>query len=100
MPSSVPSNEFAFVGSWNESTESALAGANASIVMSYQAKQVDLVMGGTGTVTITEPGFATSVIHVRGIPNLYVLRNRSAFGTSTMKIKFSTGIRAYDFTFG
>lgn len=100
MPSSVPSNEFAFVGSWNESTESALAGANASIVMSYQAKQVDLVMGGTGTVTITEPGFATSVIDVRGIPNLYVLRNRSAFGTSTMKIKFSTGIRAYDFTFG
>lgn len=100
LPASIPSNEFAFTGTWTESRESALAGKNASIVMSYQAKQVNLVMGGSGTVTISEKGFEPKVINVRGIPNLYVLRDRHAFAASVMTIHFSPGVSAFAFTFG
>ena len=100
LPPSIPSNQFAFAGTWTESPESALAGKNASIVLNYQAKQVNLVMSGSGTVTVREKGFAPKIIHVRGIPNLYVLRDQNAFASSTMTIYFSPGVSAFDFTFG
>jgi hypothetical protein len=36
----------------------------------------------------------------RGIPRLYTFFGSKFFATSTMVMKFSPGVQAYDFTFG
>ena len=69
--------------------------------MSYSASDVYLVLGGSGTVQVfLGNGTPPVTIHVGGIPRLYTLFGSKAFATGTMVMKFSSGVQAYDFTFG
>jgi hypothetical protein len=65
------------------------------------AQDVYLVMGGTGTVTVSAGnGTAPKTIQVSGVPRLYTLFHATSSSTGTMVLTFTPGVQAYDFTFG
>jgi cytochrome c biogenesis protein CcdA/thiol-disulfide isomerase/thioredoxin len=99
-PNPVPSNSFAFNGTWTDHKQEATADANAQIYLHFVANDVYLVMSGTGTVDVSFSGRHLSTISVRGVPRLYTLFSGSALETGQLNLSFTPGLQAYDFTFG
>jgi cytochrome c biogenesis protein CcdA/thiol-disulfide isomerase/thioredoxin len=101
FPKSLTLGTFAFSGEWDVHAEEATAGRGAKLELGYLAKNVYLVMGGTGTVTISAgDGTAPTSVHVQGVPKLYRLLHFGASSSGTMTMTLSPGVQAYDFTFG
>jgi hypothetical protein len=99
-PTTVPLNNFAFNGTWTDYSQEATAGAHASIDLHFVANDVYLVMGGTGSVSVS---FRRPAPHDRKRERCAaalhaVLRERAANGQ--LDLAFSPGVQAYDFTFG
>ena len=99
-PSSVPPDSFAFNGVWTDHSEEATAGAKAEITLSFTANDVYLVMGGTGTVDVSLDGRHLTSVEVEGVPRLYTLLSGAPLVTGALQMTFSSGVQAYDFTFG
>jgi cytochrome c biogenesis protein CcdA/thiol-disulfide isomerase/thioredoxin len=98
-PVAVPDDEFALTGTWAVSDESLTAKANAGITLNYQADDVYLDVGGTGTITATIDG-KTTTYQVSGAPNIYTLVHRQTQERGTIVMTLSPGLSAYSFTFG
>jgi hypothetical protein len=60
---------------------------------------VYLVQGGHGTVAVSIDGRHTQTIAVGTVPRLYTLY-RGPAKTGTLLLHASSGVQAYDFTFG
>ena len=99
-PSSIPQDEYAYGGQWTIGSESSTAGAGASLLLRYQARNVYLVLGGTGTVSVAVDGVPTTVVAVSGNPKLYQLVGTARSRAALLSLSFSPGVAAYDFTFG
>ena len=99
-PTTVPLNNFAFNGTWTDYSQQATAGAHASIDLHFVANDVYLVMGGTGSVSVSFDGRPLTTVNVSGVPRLYTLFSGSALQTGQLDLDFSPGVQAYDFTFG
>ncbi len=99
-PATVPLNNFAFDGTWDDHSQEATAGADASIGLHFEANDVYLVMGGTGSVSVSFNGRPLTTVNVSGVPRLYTLFSGSALQTGQLDLHFSPGVQAYDFTFG
>jgi len=99
-PSSVPTNSFAFNGTWTDYSQEATAGSNATIDLHFVADDVYLVMGGTGTVGVTFDGRHLPSVEVSGVPKLYTLFSGNSLQTGQLSLSFTPGVQAYDFTFG
>ena len=99
-PSNIPSNSLAFSGTWNVHSQEATAGAKANLDLQFTADDVYLVMGGQGTVSVSEDGRHLKTVDVSGIPKLYTLFSSSALESGVLQLSMSPGIQAYDFTFG
>jgi len=94
-------NHFSFDGEWTIGAESAAAGPNARIYLHFYAADVHLVLGGTGTVTVTlasDPS-VKHVVPIDGISDLYELHSGDA-RDDVMTIDVGQGVEAYAFTFG
>jgi cytochrome c biogenesis protein CcdA/thiol-disulfide isomerase/thioredoxin len=100
FPSKLQPDTFALSGTWTDGSEAATAGINAKLELSYQADDVYLVLGGTGTVTVQVNGVTSTVVHVDGAPKLYTLVHHANGGRALLTLSVSTGVQAYDFTFG
>ncbi|MFI9272079.1 cytochrome c biogenesis protein DipZ [Kitasatospora sp. NPDC052896] len=98
-PATVPDDQFALTGTWSVSAESLTAKANAGITLNYQADDIYLDVGGTGTITATVDG-KTTTYPVSGAPNIYTLLNRSTPERGSLQVTLSPGLSAYSFTFG
>jgi cytochrome c biogenesis protein CcdA/thiol-disulfide isomerase/thioredoxin len=99
-PSSMNLGELAFAGTWTVHAQEATAGRAASIALAFAGKDVYLVMGGTGTVQVTNNGKLLRTIVVSGVPRLYTLFQSSIDSEGILSMSFSPGLQAYDFTFG
>jgi cytochrome c biogenesis protein CcdA/thiol-disulfide isomerase/thioredoxin len=99
VPSSVPGDGFALGGTWSVGEESLTARANAAIALNYDAHDVYLDVGGTGTLTVTEGG-KTTTYKVSGAPNIYTLVHHKAQERATLRVTLSPGLKAYSFTYG
>jgi cytochrome c biogenesis protein CcdA/thiol-disulfide isomerase/thioredoxin len=99
-PAKVPLNNYAFNGTWDDHSQEATAGKNASIEIHFTANDVYLVMGGKGTVQVTYGGRLLSTLDVSGIPKLYTLLSGQGLQKGLLTLTFSSGVQAYDFTFG
>jgi cytochrome c biogenesis protein CcdA/thiol-disulfide isomerase/thioredoxin len=100
FPPSLEPDTFALGGSWKAAdAESITSGPGAKLELSYQAKYVYLVLGGSGTVTAQANG-QTQTIAVSGVPKLYTLVDNGPYQRSTLTLDFTSGVDAYDFTFG
>jgi hypothetical protein len=101
FPKYLSSTTFALSGVWDEHSEEATSVKHSKLEINYLAQDVYLVMGGTGTVTVSAgDGTAPTTIHVSGVPRLYTLLHAKASSTGTMVLKFTPGVQAFDFTFG
>jgi hypothetical protein len=79
--------------------EKITSGSAARLELAFQANDVYLVLGGTGTIRATV-GSHTETFDVSGDPRLYTLVSSPTFESETLVLTFSPGVDAYDFTFG
>ncbi len=99
-PATVPQNELAYGGNWLIGSESSTAGTGAKLLLNFQAKDVYLVLGGSGTIKVSVNGIPTKTVKVSGVPRLYRLVGPGSYQQSLLSLSFSPGVQAYDFTFG
>jgi cytochrome c biogenesis protein CcdA/thiol-disulfide isomerase/thioredoxin len=100
LPSQLPLDELAYGGSWDVHGWESTAGPDAVLKLSYQATDVYLVLGGHGTVRVSNDGGPPTTVHVEGYPDLYTLLAARSSSTGELTLQVSPGVRAYDFTFG
>ncbi|MEO8889861.1 MAG: thioredoxin family protein, partial [Jatrophihabitantaceae bacterium] len=100
FPSTLTPDTFALSGVWTDGSETATAGADAKLEISYQADDVYLVLGGTGTLTVRDGSAAPRIVQVDGVPKLYLLVGAENPKRAVLALSFTAGIQAYDFTFG
>jgi cytochrome c biogenesis protein CcdA/thiol-disulfide isomerase/thioredoxin len=100
FPATLPLGGLGLSGTWTEHAQEATAGASAELQLGFLAKDVYLVLGGSGTIEESINGHHTATITVSGVPRLYTLYQGSATGTGTLLLQVSPGVQAYDFTFG
>jgi Thioredoxin like C-terminal domain len=98
-PSSQPNDSFVLAGTWTVGDESITAGANAAIKLNFNAGNIYLDVGGTGTLTATADG-KTTTYQVSGAPDIYQLLNRTTSETGVLTVSLSAGLEAYSFTYG
>ena len=99
-PATIPADSLAFVGDFNVASEKARAGRGAKIVLAFTAQQVNLVLGGTGQVTVALNGRTLQTIPVSGPPKLVTLLQAPSSLSGTITLSLTPGLDAYDFTFG
>jgi cytochrome c biogenesis protein CcdA/thiol-disulfide isomerase/thioredoxin len=100
FPSFITPEEYALSGSWTIGWEEATAGADARLELDFEAHDVYLVLGGSGTVAVSLNGKAVTTVDVSGIPGLYTLVSGSSESSGVLLLTVSPGVEAYDFTFG
>jgi cytochrome c biogenesis protein CcdA/thiol-disulfide isomerase/thioredoxin len=100
FPANLPEGDLAFAGTWSIHADEATPTAGASLRFAYTAKDVYLVMSGSGKVTVSLNGTVTQTVMVEGVPNLYTLVSSPQTQQGSLLLTFSAGIKAYDFTFG
>jgi cytochrome c biogenesis protein CcdA/thiol-disulfide isomerase/thioredoxin len=99
LPAKLRDNELAFGGRWKVEGERAIAGRGASLRLDYRARNVYLVLTGTGTVSVLVDGKPERTVPVEG-DRLYTLVERRQLGDHLLELRFSPGIAGYAFTFG
>jgi hypothetical protein len=100
FPSSLPLGALGLSGTWTDNAEEATAGTGAQMELGFVARDVYLVIGGSGTVSVSENGHHLRTIAISGIPRLYTLYQASSQTSGMLQLRFSPGVQAYDFTFG
>ena len=100
FPQTLPLGGMGLSGTWTEHAQEATAGPGAQLELGFLAKDVYLVLGGSGTVEESINGRHTETIKVGGVPGLYTLYQGRATSTATLLLTVSPGVQAYDFTFG
>jgi hypothetical protein len=98
-PGDVPDDSFALTGTWTVADQSITSGNGAGIKLNFDASDVYLDVGGTGTITATVEGRTTSD-PVAGAPDIYTVAHHSGPERATVTINLSPGLAAYSFTFG
>ncbi len=100
FPTTLPLGGMGLSGTWTEHAQEATAGDGAQMELGFLAKDVYLVLGGSGTVEEGINGRHAATITVSGVPRLYTLYQAGATSTGTLQLRVSPGVQAYDFTFG
>ncbi len=100
FPQTLPLGGLGLSGTWTDYAQEATAGPDAELELGFLAKDVYLVLGGSGTVEESINGHHTATIDVGGVPRLYTLYQAGTTGNGTLLLRVSPGVQAYDFTFG
>ena len=100
VPGALLQDSVAFGGTWTIGPQAALAGPQAQLVLEFGARDVHLVLGGSGTVRVSVDGKVEKTVKVAGVPTLYTLVARPSVQTGRLVLDVSPGVAAYAFTFG
>lgn len=96
LPARQPRDSFALAGGWTLGTQNVTpTGETARIRLNYRAKEVRMVLSGTGTVT-----YGGTTVQVSGTPRSYRLVSTPDIRDGVLTVTVSTGVQAYSFTFG
>ncbi len=99
-PASLPDDSFAYRGAWTLDYQGATAdSAGSSIQLNYQARDVYLVVGGTGTVTVVRNGESKD-IPISGPPTLRQIVADDEVTRGLVEVRLSQGLQAFSFTYG
>lgn len=100
FPAQLAEDRFALRGPWALDYQGVTAQSDgAAITLNYHARNVYLVVGGTGTVRITRDGVRTELA-VSGPPNMRQIVAEDTDGAGTLEVSLSKGLQAYSFTYG
>lgn len=100
LPPQLPPATLGFGGRWTVKSEEATAGSGAELEFGYDASDVYLVLGGTGSVEVSVNGHKGKTVDVSGVPGLYTLVGTAREQSGVLELAFTPGVEAYDFTFG
>lgn len=93
-------NRFALDGAWTLDGQSITpANGTADIVLNYNAREVQIVVSGSGTLSVEVNG-TTKTIAVPGAPAAYQWLKTSDLKKGMLTVKVSQGTLASSFTFG
>lgn len=99
-PPSLASDSFALTGSWALDYQGATAsGDDSGIKLNYHAKDIYLVVGGTGTLTVTRDGKPTTVA-IDGPPTSHQIVADPRQSSGTIEVRPSKGLQVFSFTYG
>jgi cytochrome c biogenesis protein CcdA/thiol-disulfide isomerase/thioredoxin len=99
-PAQLADDSFALRGPWVLDYQGATAQSDdAAIEVNYHARNVFLVVGGTGTVTVTRDG-KTTAIPVSGPPNTKQVVADDGDGAGHVELALSKGLQAFSLTYG
>ena len=99
-PPNLPEDSFALTGPWSLDYQGATADGDASAIeLNYHAKDVYLVVGGTGTVTVTRDGKPTA-IPITGAPTSHQIVTGDKVARGTLQVHPSRGLQVFSFTYG
>jgi thiol-disulfide isomerase/thioredoxin len=91
---------FGYSGRWKLDYQGATAESDDSrIALKYNAKNVYLVAGGEGTLTVTSDG-KTTTVPITGAPTSHQLITRDAVQRGQLEVRFTKGLQAFSFTYG
>jgi cytochrome c biogenesis protein CcdA/thiol-disulfide isomerase/thioredoxin len=99
LPAELAPDQLAYGGRWRVEAERAVAGANARLRLRFQAKEVNLVLGGEGRVQVLLDGRRVRTVTVHG-SRLYKLLDLGRFRTGLLELRVGRGVAGYAFTFG
>jgi cytochrome c biogenesis protein CcdA/thiol-disulfide isomerase/thioredoxin len=100
LPKQLADDSFALRGTWALDYQGATAASDDNaIALNYHAHNVYLVVGGTGTVTVTRDG-ATTTIPVSGPPNMRQIVADDEDGAGSLQVSLSKGLQVFSFTYG
>jgi len=95
----VPPNALSFSGTWKLGDQRALAVRDARLRLHFHARNVYLVLGGSGRVQTYVDGRHARSVHVNG-NRLYTLVSAAKLDDALLELRFDPGVDAYAFTFG
>jgi len=99
-PAALPDDSFALRGPWELDYQGATATRDGSAIkLSYHAKSVYLVVGGTGTATVIRDG-KTTTVPISGPPALRQIVADDAIHKGELEVHLSQGLQAFSFTYG
>lgn len=99
-PPTLPADTFALSGSWSLDYQGATADSDTSTIkLNYHASNVYIVVGGTGTITVTRHGKSTT-LPVSGPPTSHQIVVGDHVAPGTLEVRASTGLQMYSFTYG
>jgi thiol-disulfide isomerase/thioredoxin len=99
FPPVIPDDQWSIAGTWTIGSQAITARQNASIKLNFNASDVYLDVGGTGTITATVNG-KTSTFRVSGAPDIYPVVHSAGPERALLQVRLSPGLSAYSFTFG
>jgi cytochrome c biogenesis protein CcdA/thiol-disulfide isomerase/thioredoxin len=92
-------NSLSYAGRWTVGGDEILAGSGARLRLHFQADDIYIVLGGTGTVHALVDGKPVSTLHVNAY-KLYTALSGTTSKKGTLELRFTPGVKAYSFTFG
>jgi thiol-disulfide isomerase/thioredoxin len=93
-------DELAYDGRWRVERERIVAVRHARLRLRFLARDVFLVLAGSGRLDVRVGGRLLSRVPVRGTPRLYTLLDGRRRRTGVLELRFTPGLAAYAFTFG
>ncbi len=97
-----PKADLAYLGgTWNITPEYAQCVSGCSIRLEYTARQANIVAGSSPAtiITVRKDGAAAGTVPVSD-ETLYHLIDEATYGTHSLELQLSPGIRVFTFTFG
>ena len=99
-PPAQPADTFALSGPWSLDYQGATPDSEDSrIKLNYHAKNVYMVVGGNGTLTVTREGKSTT-IPVSGAPTSHQVVAGKQTAAGTLELRPSRGLQVYSITYG
>ncbi|HEY0227304.1 MAG TPA: cytochrome c biogenesis protein DipZ [Mycobacterium sp.] len=99
-PPALKADSFALTGPWSLDYQGATAnGDDAGVTLNYQAKNVYIVAGGTGTLTVLRDGKSTT-LPIDGPPTSHQLVAGDQVVPGTIEVRPSKGLQVFSFTYG
>jgi cytochrome c biogenesis protein CcdA/thiol-disulfide isomerase/thioredoxin len=99
FPARLAQNHLAYGGAWRIGPERALAAADASLRLHFVAREVYVVLGGSGRVRVSVDGRPAGSVRVDS-DRLYAVFSSAKARDAVLELRFSPGVNAYSFTFG
>lgn len=97
---SLPANHLSYSGQWTVQSQDIAAGKNAALRINVAAKDVYIVLSGTGTVTGSFDGRPVANQRVAGVPVLHTILSGDQIRRGILQLHVPEGVKAYAFTFG
>ncbi|MEW1551266.1 cytochrome c biogenesis protein DipZ [Streptomyces tsukubensis] len=96
----LPLNRVSLGGTWTAGYEHFTAGPGARLALTYRARNTNIVLAGSGTVTVLVDGEPVRTLTVSGAPALHRLTDHEKARTAHLELRFGEGLQAYALTFG